>query len=244
MIRLAQDGTISRLTLDRPDRRNALATADWQALADTIASISRDAAAVVLGSSTPGMFCAGADLGDLARLADAPERRAPFRLAMRAAIDTLAALPMPVVTLVDGGCFGAGVALALAADLRVATPAAVFGVPPAALGIAYPAEDVARLAQRTGSAHAARLLFTGARIDAAEAQRINLVDILADDAAAAAQTIDQIAAKDVAALRTLKAMLVDPADPAHAQAFEDSFASPRFAAATQRYRTPPDPSPS
>lgn len=232
MIVLDQQRGIVRLTLDRPAQRNALATEDWRMLAETIATVPQDAGVVLLRSSTPGIFSAGADLRDLARLAEKPERRAPFRLAMRAAIDALAALPMPVVAAIDGGCFGAGVALALAADLRVASATATFAVPPARLGIAYPAEDVARLAARVGEAQAARLLFTAETIDADEALRIGLVDMIDDGAAVA----DAIAANDPIALATLKAMLREPGAPRHAAAFEDSFANPRFAAATQRYR--------
>jgi enoyl-CoA hydratase/carnithine racemase len=232
MIVLDRDGAIARLTLDRAAQRNALATDDWRRLEETIAAVPRDAGVVLLRSSTPGIFSAGADLRDLARLAGERERRAPFRLAMRGAIDALAALPMPVVAAIDGGCFGAAVALALAADLRIATDASVFAVPPARLGIAYPAEDVARLAGRVGEAQAARLLFTGATIGAGEALRIGLIDAIGDGAGVAAE----IAANDPAALVTLKAMLRAPADPRHAAAFEDSFANPRFAAATQRYR--------
>jgi enoyl-CoA hydratase/carnithine racemase len=232
MIALDHDGGVARLTLDRPAQRNALATGDWRMLAETIAAIPREANVVLLRSSTSGIFSAGADLRDLARLADQPERRAPFRLAMRGAIDALAELAMPVVAAIDGGCFGAAVALALAADVRVASDAAIFAIPPARLGIAYPAEDVARLSHRVGEAQAARLLFTGATIDAGEALRIGLVDAIGDGAA----TAQEIAGNDAGALATLKAMLRAPADPRHAAAFEDSFASPRFAAATQRYR--------
>jgi enoyl-CoA hydratase/carnithine racemase len=232
MIALKIDGGVARITLDRPAQRNALATDDWRLLAKTIAAVPRDAAVVLLRSSTPGIFSAGADLRDLARLAHEPERRAPFRLAMRGAIDALAALPVPVVAAIDGGCFGAAVALALAADLRIASASSIFAIPPARLGIAYPTEDVARLAHRLGEAQAARLLFTGATIDAGEALRIGLVDAIGDGAA----TAQEIAGNDVGALATLKAMLRVPADPRHADAFEDSFASPRFAAATQRYR--------
>ena len=232
MIRLDDDGTVAVLTLERPAQRNALATSDWRLLEDTIAAVPRSAAAVLLRSSTPGIFSAGADLRDLALLAEDAGRRAPFRLAMRGAIDALAALPMPVVAAIDGGCFGAGVALALAADLRIASDQASFAVPPARLGIAYPAEDVARLSARVGEAQAARLLFTGATIDAAEAVRIGLVDTIGDGAAVAAA----IAENDPAALVTLKAMLRSPSDAGHAALFEDSFANPRFAAATKRYR--------
>lgn len=232
MIGLDRTGDVVRLTLDRPAQRNALATAHWHQLAKTIAGVPVDAAVVLLRSSSAGIFSAGADLAELAGLADAPPARTAFRQAMRAGIEALAALTMPVVAWIDGGCFGAGVALALAADLRIASEAARFAIPPARLGIAYPAEDVARLTARVGAGAAARLLFTGNTIEAAEALRIGLVDAVGDGAAEATA----IAGNDAAALATLKAMLRDPAAPGHAQAFEDSFASARFRAATARWR--------
>ena len=232
MIALDQDGGVVRLTLDRPARRNAMATEHWLALADAVARIPRDAPVVLLRSAAPGTFSAGADLVEVARLHSEPALRAPFRRALRAGVDAVAALPVPVVAAIDGGCHGAAVALALAADIRVAGPYASFALPPARLGIAYPAEDIARLAALVGPGQAARLLFTAEAIDAAEAQRIGLVEMIGDGTAVA-QTI---AANDPAALVALKAMLRDPADRTHARTFEDSFASARLGAATKRYR--------
>lgn len=231
MIRLASEGAVATILLDRPERRNALATADWRSLADVAAAVPRDAAVVVLAPAVPGVLCAGADLADLARLATDAPARAAFRLAMRAGIEAVAALPMPVVALAGQGCFGAGVALALAADLVVAAPDARFAVPPARLGIAYPAADVARLSARVGRAAAARLLFAAETIGAAEAHRIGLVDRVEEGAGLVAA----IAANDACSLRDLKAMLADPADPSHDGAFDAAFARPAFAAATRRW---------
>lgn len=232
MIALDRAGDVWRVTLDRPPRRNAMATEHWLALAEAVARIPPDAVVVLLRSGVPGVFSAGADLGEVARLYEDAALRAPFRLALRAAMDAVAALPMPVVAAIDGGCHGAAVALVLAADMRVAGPSASFGLPPARLGISYPAEDIARLSALVGPGQAGRLLFTAATIDAAEAQRVGLVEMIGDGAAVA----ESIAANDASALAALKAMLRDPGDPAHGHAFENSFASPRLGAATQRYR--------
>ncbi len=223
---------VVRVTLDRPERRNAMGVAHFHALADTIAAIPADSPVVLIRSAATGIFSAGADLSEVARLADTPALRAPFHAAMRAAADAVAALPMPVVAAIDGGCHGAALALILAADLRIAGPAASFALPPARLGIAYPAEDLARLSTLIGPGQAARLAFTAEAIDAAEAHRIGLVEAIGDGEAVA-QTI---AANDPVALATLKAMLRDPAAPGHGGAFEDSFGSARLHAATQRYR--------
>ncbi|WP_339347929.1 enoyl-CoA hydratase/isomerase family protein [uncultured Sphingomonas sp.] len=232
MIALDVAGGIATVTLDRPAARNALPTAGWRALADLFARVPADAAALVVASSTPGVFSAGADLADLARLVDDVPARTAFRQAMQDAVEALAALPMPTVAAVGGAAFGAGVALALACDVIVAGADARFSIPPARLGIGYPAGDVARLIARVGKGQAARLLFTAAPVDAAEALRIGLAD-LSGDGVDVARTI---AANDADALRLLKNTLRSPHDSSLSAAFEASFGSPAFANGVARYR--------
>jgi enoyl-CoA hydratase/carnithine racemase len=103
-----------------------------------------------------------------------------FRRAMRSACEELAGLPIATLAWIDGPCFGAGVALAMAADVRAAAPAATFALTPAKIGIGYPQEDVARLVGLVGPGWAARLLFTGASVEAAMAERIGLVEAVVD----------------------------------------------------------------
>lgn len=232
MISLSFADGIATITLDRPAARNAMPTAGWLELAEVVGSVPAEARVLVIASAVPGVFSAGADLADLARLADDVPARTAFREAMRAGIEAVASLPMPVIAAVEGACHGAAVALALACDVIVAGEAARFAVPPARLGIGYPARDVARLSARVGRGQAARLLFTAAAIDAGEALRIGLADLIGDPAAVAAS----IAANDAGALTLLKAMLRDSDAPGHDAAFEASFGSPAFAAGTARYR--------
>jgi enoyl-CoA hydratase/carnithine racemase len=96
---------------------------------------------------------------------------------MRDALDALRALPIPTVARIDGPCYGAGVALAMACDLRIATAGSRFAITPAKIGISYPQEDVHRLVALVGPGQAARLLFTAETIDGAEALRIGLVEL-------------------------------------------------------------------
>ena len=113
MIRLDHQGGIAHLTIDRGGARNAFDLAGWRRLGDAVAKITADARAVILSSADPAGFSAGADIAEIAadRLAPGwPER---FLADMRAAIDGVAALPMPVIAAIDGGCFGAAVALSL-----------------------------------------------------------------------------------------------------------------------------------
>lgn len=194
MFRLTQDSDVARLVLDRPEARNAIPAAGWDALGQLLGTVD---ARLLIVSGAGGAFCAGADLSDFPGFgADGATR---FRQAMRAALDRLAALPIPTIARIDGPCYGAGVALALACDLRLASEGARFAITPAKLGISYPQEDVFRLVETIGRAQAARLLFTAATIDAAEAVRIGLAD-RQDEAGIVAA----ILANDAASLATLK----------------------------------------
>lgn len=223
---------IAILTLDRGGARNAIATAGWEALAEAAGAITvSDARTVILRSAMPGVFSAGADLAEFRQLTEDPVRRVRFREAMAAGIEGVAALPMPVICAVDGGCFGAAVALTLACDIVLAGDQAVFATTPARLGLTYPAGDVARLRARVGEGQAGLMLFTGARIDADEAARIGLAHRRVDHAQPAAHEFANVIAANVPeAVRALKAVLRDPDGAGHRQAFDDAFGSDAFRA--------------
>jgi enoyl-CoA hydratase/carnithine racemase len=122
---------------------------------------------------------------------------------MRGGLDRLRDLPIPTAALIEGACYGAGVALAMACDLRLASAGARFGITPAKLGIGYPQEDVHRLVGLVGAGQAGRLLFSAGTIDAAEAHRIGLVELIAEPEGAAAM-LASIAAMEPGSLRMLK----------------------------------------
>ena len=177
MFRLDPDGDVARLTLTRPAARNAIPLDDWQLLADLVVEVAESQARLLILAGEGGAFCAGADLNDFPALARDEAMRVRFRETMRAALDRLADLVIPTIASIRGPCYGAGVALALACDLRIAAADARFAITPAKLGISYPQEDVHRLVALVGRGQAARLLFTGASIDAAEAARIGLIEL-------------------------------------------------------------------
>lgn len=243
MIETQFDGAVAHLILNRGGARNALPVAAWQTLATAAQNLStRDIKAVVLRSTEPAAFSAGADLAEFSRFLDDDAARRGFREAMRAAIDAVAALPVPTVAAIDGGCFGAAVALVLACDVRIAGDAAVFATTPAKLGLGYPRQDVDRLVRQVGRGQASRMLFTGESIDAGEALRIGLVETRAPDAAAAADGMARrVADNDADAVRLLKRTLVAPANAAHDADFDAAFGSDGFAqrlAAFHRRRRP------
>lgn len=221
---------IAILTLDRGGARNAVPIAGWEALDDTARAIAATGArAVILRSAMPGVFSAGADLAEFRDLMAQPGLRIRFREAMGAGIEAIAALPMPVIAAVDGGCFGAAVALTLACDIVVAGDEAVFATTPAKLGLTYPASDVARLKARVGEGQAALMLFTGARIDADEAARTGLAHRRVAHAWPTAHELaDAIAANVPEAVRALKSVLRNPSDAGHERTFDDAFGSGPF----------------
>lgn len=203
MIGLEQDGAIAWLRLNRPAQRNALAVADWEALADRVEEVAASQARLLVLSGAGGAFCAGADLSEFAELQRDEEARRRFRTAMRRAMDGLAVLPIATLARVEGPCFGAGVALAMACDIRIAAPGARFAITPAKMGIGYPQEDVARLVRLVGPGWAARLLFTGDAIDAAQAERIGLVEGVEDQHGVDA-LVEALLACDPASVAMLK----------------------------------------
>jgi enoyl-CoA hydratase/carnithine racemase len=191
MFALSFEGDVGRLRLSRPEVRNAIPVAAWQALAEQVAEAVARGARLLLIAGDRRAFSAGADIGEFPAMLDDPALRTAFRLAMREGIEAIAEAPMPTAALIDGPCYGAAVALAMACDLRIAGPAAAFAITPAKFGISYPQEDVFRLVSLVGRGQAARLLLTAGGIDASEAARIGLVDILADDPAAEAEALVQ-----------------------------------------------------
>ena len=203
MIELVQQGPVARVHLNRPEARNALAMRDWEALADAVEESVAAGARVLVVEGTGGSFCAGADLSEFETFQADEAERVRFRAAMRRGLDSPATAPIATIAWIDGPCFGAGVALAMACDLRIAAPAARFAITPAKMGIGYPQEDVARLVALVGRGWAGRLLYTGSAIDAATAERIGLVEQVADDAAVEA-LVAEIFACDGGSIAMLK----------------------------------------
>ncbi len=233
MIHVSRTGHVATIALARPEAKNALPTAAWEALAEAAGQIG-DARTVILKSDVAGIFSAGADIREFEQLQADPALRTRFRQAMRAGIEAVAALPMPVIAAVDGGCFGAAVALILAADIRIAGKLSEFAITPARLGIGYPREDVARLEAQVGKGMASLLLFTGDKLRPDEVHKIGLVELRTgkaiDTATAMANAIAGNAPQTVQLLkRTLRGEQTD-------QGFEDAFGGPEFAEGLAAFR--------
>jgi len=237
-LRIEREGAIARLLIDRPERRNAMSQAMWDLLPVLVHEVMEDDAirVLIVGSAAPGMFCAGADIGELAEKSGGEEWRIANQAAIRATQYALAHAPKPVIAAIDGDCVGGGCGLAIACDLRIASPRARLGITPAKLGIVYSLFDTKLLVDLVGPARAKRILFTGSLASAEEALAIGLVDDVSDDPMAAATTLAQtIAGNAQHSVRSSKVMIRrigdgQSDDDAETLAmFRDAFTKPDFA---------------
>ena len=172
----ADDGVVT-LELHRPERRNAITYAGWQALGRLLPVLAdRDDVDVVVLRGTPGgPFSAGADISEFGELRSTPESAARYGAAVEAGERALLEFPKPTVALVQGWAVGGGTQLAAACDVRLCDPSSRFGLPPAKLGIVYGLPSTARLVDVVGASWASFLLLTGDLVDAETALRVGLV---------------------------------------------------------------------
>ncbi len=205
-LRLEIHGRVAHLVIDRPAKRNAFNQTMWDALPAFVAQAMADDAVrvLVLRSAPPGMFCAGADIAELSANATDPDWLLANQTAINRAQHDLTRAAKPTIALIDGDCVGGGCGLALACDFRVASARSRFGITPAKLGLVYPLHDTKLLVDLVGPAQAKRILFTGTLFDAAYAQRIGLIDEIADDAHV---LIDMLTAASGHSQRECKAMV-------------------------------------
>jgi len=197
---VSEPGTGVRLVqLDRPARRNALDLATIQALAAAV-SDAPGLRAVVLGSTTPGTFCAGVDL----RVPDAERAAVSDRL--YGVYAAMLELPVPVVAAVDGAAVGGGAQLVLAADVRLVSPGAAvrFGGPGQGLAV-----GAWGLPSAVGRGAALEAVLGQRLLDAVECVRLGLVErVVTDPLADALALAGSVAALDADAVRRAKALVV------------------------------------
>ncbi|HEY6377605.1 MAG TPA: enoyl-CoA hydratase-related protein [Candidatus Dormibacteraeota bacterium] len=181
-------GPVVTLRLDDPERRNALDPVLAAAIRAAVASVGEDRGArCVVITGTGASFCSGADLGAVRQAASGVlARRELLQSYYRAFLD-LRDLDLPVIAAVNGPAIGAGLNLALCADIRIAGRSARFGATFVRLGIHAGGGATAMLSRLVGPGHAAELLLSGEIIDAARALEIGLVERLVDDSRLAAE---------------------------------------------------------
>lgn len=174
------DGALGRIVLNRPEKKNAMSQAMWRRVSDAVQALDTvgDVRVIILCSSTPSSFSAGADISELGVISSDPARRDANRMAIREAQRGLARASKPTIAQISGPCVGGGCGLAIHCDFRFAADTARFGITPARIGIVYPLNDTKQLIDLVGVSAAKSMLFTGRLLGAAEAQKIGLIDRL------------------------------------------------------------------
>jgi enoyl-CoA hydratase/carnithine racemase len=166
------DGPVATLTLNRPDKRNAVRMSMWAAIEAHVSGLAKNSDVRILVVRGAGEhFCAGADISELTNGPGGEYARVNW-----AAEEALANFPGPTIAMIRGNCVGGGVSIATACDLRFASHDAVFGITPSKLGIVYPTNALERATRVMGASATKHLMYSGELIDAQRALRIGLVD--------------------------------------------------------------------
>ena len=230
---------VARITLNRPDRRNALSSQMWFGLLEIAARLASEPSvkvALITGAGDAA-FSAGADI---AEMRDGLADPSAMKRMQQAVLDAQAVwerLPIPTIAVIRGACTGGGCGLALACDLRLATPDAFFAIPPAKLGLAYSLADTKRLYDLVGPSRAKEILFTGRRVNAEEALALGMIneivpsDALEDRALSLAREIAGNAGNSVRAAKAVVNMISDGVHaetPESKRYYDESFSSPEF----------------
>jgi enoyl-CoA hydratase/carnithine racemase len=172
-------GAIGTITLNRPEKRNALNRAMWQAIPNAVQQLNQNnAVRAILLQGAGAHFAGGADITEFDDVYSTRNSAAAYAADLAAAMNALQTCNKPRLAIIRGACIGGGVALTLCCDQRFADDTAYFAVPPARLGLAYSFEDTNRLVQTIGAPATRDLLFTARTISAPEAHRLRLIDRL------------------------------------------------------------------
>lgn len=240
-IRLEIDGAVAHLLIDRAEKRNAFTMEMWQALPGLLAEAVANPAVrlLVLRAAEPGgTFCAGADIKELLGHKDDAKWRAANQAAINRVQYELARIDLPTIAFIEGDCVGGGCGLAIACDMRVATPKARLGITPAKLGLVYPLHDVKLLTDLVGPGQAKRMLFTGALLPAEEAFRIGLIEQIGEDIDALTAQLLAASPHSIRQIKQLVRRVLDGQadDDAETKAiFAEAFTLPDFAEGTAAF---------
>jgi enoyl-CoA hydratase len=172
------------ITFNNPAKRNAMSLDMWEGLGLALVELRDDPGArvVILTGAGDKAFVSGADISQFEKNrhnAEASEEYSKKSAAQRA---LLADYPKPIIACIRGFCLGGGMQVAMAADIRIAAEHSQFGIPAAKLGIAYGYDGLKHLVSLVGPSWARLIMYTGMKVDSAEALRIGLVDRVVPDA--------------------------------------------------------------
>jgi len=183
-IGITRDGDVATVVLDRPAKLNALTRSMWQALGETIVSLSADATlrCIVIRGAGERAFSPGNDIGEFATTRSNKAQAIAYGQAMHATAAALDACPIPLVAQIHGICVGGGLEIAALCDLRICGAGSRFGAPIKNLGLVMAYAEMQPLVRLAGRAVALELLLEGRILDAQEALAKGLVTRVVADA--------------------------------------------------------------
>jgi enoyl-CoA hydratase/carnithine racemase len=183
ILKSVTDG-VGVITFNNPDKRNAMSLDMWDGLGQALIELRDDAdvRVVILTGAGDKAFVSGADISQFEKTRHNAQASEEYSKRSDAQRTLLANYPKPTIACIRGFCLGGGMQLAMLADIRFASENSQFGIPAAKLGIAYGYDGLNHLVSLVGPSWARLLLYTGMRIDSAEALRIGLVDRVVGDA--------------------------------------------------------------
>ncbi len=193
---LRVQGHVATITFCNEARFNAMAYSMWLKLGDYLEDLHQrpDVRVLILRGVGEKAFVSGADISEFGEKRNDPEQVALYDRAVSRAQGALAAFPRPVIAAISGICYGGGLGLILACDLRFAAPNAKFRMPAARLGLGYAYTGLKRMVNILGVAKASEVFFTANVYPATEAHALGLVNSLHTDVFAHAKTLaEQIA---------------------------------------------------
>lgn len=225
LVQLHIDGQVATITLNRPEKRNALNDAMLRELLAAVDRVEADAdVRVVLLRGEGGSFCSGVDLGE--KLAEQGTAGAVEFTLLLEAFERLERHPNPIIAVLQGTSLAGGWELGLHCDIRFAAPSSRFGMPLVKLGLVVPYPAASRLVHLAGAAAATDLLLSGALIDGVRAHQLGLVSHLVEEEALATAARDyatRLAALAPLSLRETKRILahvIRTPEPAEYEAFD------------------------
>jgi methylglutaconyl-CoA hydratase len=215
-LKLQTSGDIATITLSRPEKRNAISTEMMNDLMGALGEIETDSARVAILTGEGKAFSSGMDLAALKTLAtQSPAENLEDARRFARLLRRIWSFPKPTIAAVNGAAIAGGCGIATLCDFTLAVPEATFGYPEVRIGF-LPANVAVFLMRQIAEKHARDLLLTGRIIDAAEAQRMGLVNqiVLGAELMAAAQTLaEALLAFSPTSLLKTKKLLCDIAAP-------------------------------
>ena len=178
-----RDEAIATITLNRPQKLNALTKAMWVALGEAVAGLGRDPGVrcIVIRGAGERAFSPGNDIGEFARERSNKAQAREYGAIMHATAHALANCPIPMVAEIHGICVGGGLEIASLCDLRICGASSRFGAPIKNLGLVMAYPEMAPLVRLVGRAIALEILLEGRIFDAAEASEKGLVTRVVPD---------------------------------------------------------------